>query len=482
MTTEAKMKNSNGKLDRRSMLALLTAGTAGELFVGSSTSARAVTLDRPREIVIVGGGMAGTSAAKYLKLWAGAAVSPVNVTLIVSDAVYTSNIMSNKVLTGQKTLAQLQYGYNALRSLGVTIVEGQVGSVDPVARKVTLASGTFGSSAEKSYDRLILAPGVDFVYKSFNGSSNSDIQFINMSAADAPDLLPHAWKAGPSTENLRNRLVALANGNNVIVTIPKAPYRCPPGPYERVCVVAEWLRNNKPASKLIVLDENAQVIVEPLSFGKAFSQTYASNVLYYPGASLLSVSNDAATAKTLTLRSAVQLTNALTNEKSGPAVAQFTAEVVNLIPQQQAGRIVIDTLQDKLDATGRWAPVNELSYEVRGLAGVHVIGDAISSSQPKAGHIGNQEAKICADAILRMDFTPVGAPYAKPVTNSACYTPISSTTATWLTAVFAYDTNLGKMVLVDPPGVVEPSGGTPTTTAYRQMDKWFAGLMEDAFG
>ena len=476
------MKKSNGKLDRRSILALLTAGTAGELFVGSSTSAKAVTLDRPREVIVVGGGMAGTTAAKYLKLWGAAAVSPLNVTLIISDPKYTSNIMSNKVLTGQKTLAELEYGYDGLVALGVNIVIGQVGSVDAVGKKVILSSGSFGDSAEKSYDRLILAPGVDFVYKSFTGTTNDAIQFVNMTAEQAPDLLPHAWKAGPSTENLRNQLLALTNGNNVIITIPKAPYRCPPGPYERVCVVAEWLRNNKPASKLIVLDENPKVIVEPLSFGNAFSKTYASNVSYYSGASLASVTYNSAQDKSVTLRNAVQLTDALTNTKSGPAISQFSAEILNLIPQQQAGKIVIDTLQDKLDASGRWAPVDELSYEVKGLSAVHVIGDAISSAQPKAGHIGNQEAKICADAILRMEFTPVGAPYAKPVTNSACYTPISTTTATWLTAVFAYDTNLQKMVLVDPPGVVEPSGGVPTTSAYSQMNKWFAGLMEDAFG
>lgn len=478
------MKNSNGKLDRRSILALLTAGTAGELFVGASTSAKAVTLDRPREIIVVGGGMAGTTAAKYLKLWGAAAVSPLNVTLVISDPRYTSNIMSNKVLTGQKTLAELEYGYDALLALGVNVVVGQVGSVDTAGKTVTLSSGTFGTSAEKAYDRLILAPGVDFVYKSFAAAttSNEDIQFLNMTAEQAPDLLPHAWKAGPSTENLRNQLLGLTDGNNVIITIPKAPYRCPPGPYERVCVVAEWLRKNKPASRLIVLDENPKVIVEPLSFGNAFSKTYAANVSYFPGASLASVTYNSAKDKSVTLRSAVQLTNALTNAKSGAEISQFTAEIVNLIPQQQAGKIVIDTLQGKLDATGRWAPVDELSYEVKGLPAVHVIGDAISSAQPKAGHIGNQEAKICADAILRMEFTPVGAPYAKPVTNSACYTPISATTATWLTAVFAYDTNLQKMVLVDPPGIVEPSGGVPTTTAYSQMNKWFAGLMEDAFG
>ena len=476
------MKTSNGKLDRRSILALLTAGTAGELFVGSSTSARAVTLDRPREIIVVGGGMAGTSAAKYLKLWGASAVSPLNVTLIISDPKYTSNIMSNKVLTGQKTLAELEYGYDGLVALGVNVVIGQVGSVDTAGKKVTLSSGTFGTSAEKAYDRLILAPGVDFVYKSFAASTNEDIQFANMTADQAPDLLPHAWKAGPSTENLRNQLLALTNGNNVIITIPKAPYRCPPGPYERVCVVAEWLRKNKPASRLIVLDENPKVIVEPLSFGNAFSKTYASNVSYFPSASLASVTYNTAKEKSVTLRNPVQLSNALTHTKGGAAISQFSAVVIPLVPQQQAGKIVIDTLQGKLDASGRWAPVDELSYEVKGLAAVHVIGDAISSAQPKAGHIGNQEAKICADAILRMEFTLVGAPYAKPVTNSACYTPISETTATWLTAVFAYDTSLQKMVLVDPPGVVEPSGGIPTTTAYSQMNKWFAFMIEVAFG
>ena len=479
------------RLDRRSIVALLTAGAAGEIFVGSSAKAQAQTVT-PKEIAVVGGGMAGTSAAKYLKMWGDEGGNPVNVTLIVATATYTSCIMSNKVLTGEMPLTSLVYNYDKLKARGVTVVVGEVASVTPGSRTVTLGgTAEFPEGGQtKNFDRVVLAPGIDFSYKSFDVASGTslDIGFTGMTVAQAPDLLPHAWKAGPTTTALRNQLVGLTNGNKVIITIPKAPYRCPPGPYERVCVIADWIKRNRPKSKVIVLDENANVLVEPLSFGNALAKTYATYVEYYPNASIKSVKWTSAKSKTVTLRVGAKKTNALTKAIiNNTAVTTFTAEIVNLIPQQKGGKIVIDTfgaVTGGLDASGKWAVIDERSYEAKAavLAGIHVVGDSISSAQPKAGHIGNQEAKVCADAILRLESDTVRPVYAEPVTNSACYTPISSTLATWLTAAFRYDLTSNKMALVTPPGVVEPAGGVATTTAHGQMKKWFAALMEDTFG
>jgi len=213
--------------------------------------------------------------------------------------------------------------------------------------------------------------------------------------------------------------------------------------------------------------------------GKAFT-TIHTNIDYYANAAVSAVTFDSATpsVKTVTLAAAAARTDPVTGTALDAPVSEITAAVVNLLPKMKGGQIMLDTLAGVEGAIvdGRWAKVNELSYETL-VPGVHVIGDSIASKQPKAGHIGNQQGKVCADAILRLE---TGLqPYPAPVTNAACYTPITSTTATWLTAVFAYKAEAGEMQVV-PPGVVEAPEG-PTTASYSEMGEWFGELMADTF-
>ncbi len=399
-------------------------------------------------IVIVGGGMAGVTLAKYLRLWGGTGVK---VTLIEKAPSYTSNIMSNKVLTGQMTLADLNYVYDTLKNhYGVQVVSGTVTGIDSGDQTVALAGG-----ASYGYDRLVLAPGLEF-----------DLLPGMSSLTQYDQLIPHAWQAGPQTQLLRNQLISMANGADVVITIPKAPYRCPPGPYERACVVADWLATNKPASQVVVLDANAGILVERDNFAAAFNGAHGYTVDYRSG------------CEKLNIESVTNRTVSYVDVKGKKQI--LTAGVLNPIPPQRAPQWLADAGLYNPAAGERSVRVNVLSYESTQVPLVHVIGDASLTTQPKAGHIGNQQAKTCADAILRLLQNQPLDP--APVTNSACYTPITATTATWLSAVYQYDAKTGTMFIPSQHnGGGAISTSEPSTDNYKDMQVWFKTLMADTF-
>lgn len=405
------------------------------------------------DVIVVGGGMAGATVAKYLKLWSNGAVS---VALIEKEASYTSNIMSNMVITGQRTLSSLNYGYSTLTSnYGIERITGNVSAISATNKTVTYAYSSGGSSgfSTLSYGRLVLAPGLEF-----------DLMPGMSSLNEYDTLTPHAWRAGPQTQLLRNQLLALPDGQPVVITIPLAPFRCPPGPYERACVIADWLKVNKPNSQLVVLDANPDIIVEKENFSTAFSGAHGYVVNYQPGCTVTHV-NSASKSVTYT--------------KGGTSYS-ITSGVLNPIPPQRAPAL----LDSAGLLSGGFAPVNVLSFESTLKPGIHVIGDASKTTLPKAGHVGNQEAKTCADAILR---AMAGAsPDPAPVMNSACYTPVTSTKATWLSAVYQYDPSQQKMIAATRNylGVsyAQPiAAGSATADNYQDMLIWFNTLMRDTF-
>jgi sulfide dehydrogenase [flavocytochrome c] flavoprotein chain len=392
-------------------------------------------------VVIVGGGMAGLAAAKYLKVWGG---SGVQVTLIERNPSYTSNILSNLVLTGQRTVSSLVYSYATVRqNYGVDIRQGNVVGIDSVNKRVTLAD-----KSTLQYDRLIVAPGVVF-----------DV-LPGLESDAARSRVVHAWQAGPETTTLRNQLVAMPAGGTFVMTIPASPYRCPPGPYERACVVADWLKRNKPGSKVIVLDANAGIQAERHTFETAFAGLFAGIVEYVPNAAVKSIDTGPS--------------RIVVDSQMGT----FLGDVVNAIPPQRAGKIVLDNgLANSAD--GRWAGVKAATFESTAFAGIHVIGDSCSAGIPKAGHIGNQEGKTAADAILRA-FRGL-APDTDVVVNSACYSPITASTASWLTALYQHDASIapaGGYVMV---GGAPSEATSPTSDNYSDMNKWFSTLMGETF-
>jgi NADPH-dependent 2,4-dienoyl-CoA reductase/sulfur reductase-like enzyme len=404
---------------------------------GTTASALPVTGLSGR-VVVVGGGMAGAAVAKFLRLWGGAGVQ---VTLVEREARYTSNILSNLVLNDRVTMTSLEFSYAALTTTyGITVIRGEAQAADPVAKKLTVA--TASGPKVLAYDRLVVAPGIDFAYPA------------GLETAEARALVPHAWQAGTQTVLLRNQIRAMRAGGTFIMTVPPAPYRCPPGPYERACVVADWLKRNRPRSKVIVLDANPGITAERENFTRAFTVTHAGVIDYVPNAPVISV--DAATRTVQT------------------AMGPFRGDVLNVIPTNVGPRLLADL--GIANAANGFAGVDVLSYESTAAAGIHVIGDASATTQPKAGHIGNQEGKVCADAIVRI--LGGGSPDPAPVTNSSCYSPITFETASWLTAVFAYDPVTRTMKVV--PGASGEATGA-NKDHYEDMFVWFRTLMRDTF-
>jgi NADPH-dependent 2,4-dienoyl-CoA reductase/sulfur reductase-like enzyme len=400
-------------------------------------------------VIVVGGGMAGATVAKYLRLWSR---NELSVALIEKDASYVSNIMSNEVLTGKRaSVGTLAYSYSTLTSkYGVNRLQGTVTGIDAINKTVTYS--TPSGNVVLTYDRLVLAPGLEF-----------DLMPGMSSASQYDTLVPHAWKAGPQTTLLRQQLLAMPDYQNVVITIPPAPYRCPPGPYERACVIADWLKTNRPNSKLIVLDANNTIQAQATNFQNAFNGAYGYRVDYRPGCAVTNLQLVAG-ANTVTF----------TQNSSTQAV---TAAVLNPIPPQRAPALLVDSGL----VSGKFAPVNLLSYESTLKPGIHVIGDACNSGMPKAGHIGNQEAKTCANAIVNaLKGSQYALAEASPVLNSACFTPVTSTQATWLSAVYQYSS--GVMVPSTQNGATQPRSATAASTGnYSDMEKWFKTLMSDTF-
>lgn len=416
------------ELSRRQFLKNLSLGLGAAALPISMTQAAVV---RPR-VLVIGGGFAGATAAKYLCLWSN---NMVDVSLIEPNAIYYSPILSNLVLNGQRQIAQLGFKYDTLaQKYGIQILRSTAIALNSASRTVKLANGqTLG------YERLILAPGVQF--KAITGLNSNKVL--------------HAWKSGNQVQQLRQQLQAMPAGGSFVMSIPKAPYRCPPGPYERACVVADYLKRNKPGSKVIVLDSNPDITVERDTFNHAFTQTYAGIVQYVPNTLLQAVDSIKKVAIT--------------------SFGDYRADVLNVIPPHQAGSIVKNHGLAN-SSSGDWANVNPLSYESTAVQGIHIIGDSQGTGQPKAGHIANAEAKICADAVLRL--LSGAQPFQAPITNSACYSPISANTASWLTAAFAYDPASQSMQLI--PASFGASSGASTSN-YRKMFDWANSLFGDTF-
>ena len=413
----------------------------------------------PGRIVVIGGGMAGATVAKYLRLWGG---SSLEVVVIEPDTTYQSNIMSNFVLTGARTLSSLNYSLSTLvKRYGVKTVTGRVTAITPNASGIggTVSVGT----TSIAYNRLVVAPGLDFAS-------------VPGVAADKQQYFPHAWKTGPQTTELRRQLLAMpANGGQFLMSIPAAPYRCPPGPYERACLIADWLQRNKPGSKLVVLDENPGIAAEAATFNRAFTQLYPNTITYLPNRTITSVQGGSTGGGSVFSSTVTGIVGGVA--QAGTAAETFTnLNVISPITPQRAGSVLSNVAGGGvLNALGgRFAGVDVLSYE-SAVPGIHVIGDASQTTQPKAGHIANQEAKVCADAIVRLMSNQPLDP--APVTNSACFSPVNATQASWLSVVFQYQAGTpGKMV-----ASASDEAHAWTADNFKQMGKWFSQLMADTY-
>jgi sulfide dehydrogenase [flavocytochrome c] flavoprotein subunit len=399
-------------------------------------------------VVVVGGGFAGSTVARYLSLWGGADFT---ITLIDPREAHSSCVMSNLVLTRQLSLSQLTFDHQPLADrFGLNTVLASATGIDTSAKRVQLSNGD-----ALPYDSLVLATGIEFV-----GPDGYD-----------PDLIPHAWIAGDSTEQLKSQLSGeLDPGGTIVMTIPKAPYRCPPGPYERACLLAAVARQitNEAGGvgvhgtpKVYVLDANSGIQAEKATFTAAFTRLYGDIIEYIPDAEVLSV-------------------DSVNRSVTTTGGASYQGQVLNVIPPHRAPALLRDA---GLTEDGDWAPVDPVTYETRvaGFRDIYVIGDAQATSQPKSAHMANAQAKICADAIMRRSSglpTHSSERLANVTTNSACFSPVSFTEAAWLTAVFRYSRTAGVMELA--PHSLGASEGWDRES-YRDMYTWASNLFSDTF-
>nr|MBP6853259.1 NAD(P)/FAD-dependent oxidoreductase [Rhodoferax sp.] len=363
-------------MQRRQLLQTMVAGSAAGV-LGLTAGCATTAGDAGPKVVVVGGGYGGATAAKYVRLWSDYRIQ---VTLIEPNASFVSCPISNLVLGGSKTMADITTPYdNLARRHGVRMVRDMVTTIDPDKRVVRLANGT-----ELPYDRLILSPGVDFMWESLPG----------MAKPGAQDRVLHSWKAGPQTVALRRQLEAMPDGGVYALAIPPVPYRCPPGPYERACQVAHYFSKAKPRSKVLILDANDDVTSKGPLFKKAWADRYRGIVEYRPKHTAVDV--DAAT-------------NTLKFEFND----DVKAAVLNVIPPMRAGDIAVKT--GLATANKRWCEVDFLTHESKAARNIHVLGDAIqiAPAMPKSGHMANQHGKTCAAAVVAL--LTGGQPNAMPI-------------------------------------------------------------------
>jgi NADPH-dependent 2,4-dienoyl-CoA reductase/sulfur reductase-like enzyme len=333
------------------------------------------------QVVVVGGGFGGATAAKYLRLWS---EGRIGVTLVEPNRSFVSCPLSNLVLGGSLTLAELTQGYDGLRRHGVRVVHDSAVAVDAQRRTLRLAGG-----GELAWDRLVVSPGIELTFDRIAGMSEA-----------LAERFPHAWKAGAQTALLRRQLESMPDGGVVLIGVPPAPYRCPPGPYERACQIAGYLKQHKPRSKLIVLDANPQVVSKGALFTRVWQEDFAGMIEHRANSAVAAID---ASAQTVTL-------------ELGERVR---GDVINLIPPMRAGAFARSA--GLANAGDRWCAVDWRTLESTALPGVHVLGDATLAApgMPKSGHMANQHGKAVAAALVeRLLHQREPSP---PVMNNTCY-------------------------------------------------------------
>ncbi len=394
------------------------------------------------KVVIVGGGAGGATVAHHLKKSA----PELDVTLVEVQPHYTTCFFSNLYLGGFRTLDSLTHGYDGLKGIGVNVVHDMATGVDTAKKTVTLKDGD-----RLSYDRLVLSPGIDFKYEGIEGYS-----------PEAAEVMPHAWKAGPQTKLLKSKLEAMEDGGLVVIAPPGNPYRCPPGPYERMCMVAHYLKSNKPKSKLIILDPKTKFSKQPV-FMEAVNK-------YYKDIVQLNLTNEIDNFAVVKIDTG---TGELTT-KSGD---KFTAAVANIIPNQKAGKIAFDAGC----TDGDWCPVEAGTFLSAKVSDVYVLGDAsVATQMPKSGFSANSQAKAVAAHIASV---LGGKKLFPPRFRNTCWSLVAPNDSVKVGASYQAGEKDGKQMLVASGGFVSKVGedAKMREEQFKESEGWYSGITADIF-
>jgi sulfide dehydrogenase [flavocytochrome c] flavoprotein subunit len=423
------------KINRRNFIKI--AGTAAAASAIGFPSIAAA--GGKKQVVIVGGGVGGATAAKYIRR----ADASIEVTLIEPNEHYYTCFMSNEVLGGERSMDSIKFGYDGLRKHGVTVVHDSATAIDAAARTVTTKGGK-----SFSYDRCIVAPGISFV---------DNIAGYDAAAAEK---MPHAWKAGPQTMLLRKQLEAMPDGGMVLIAPPPNPFRCPPGPYERACQIAHYLKNHKPKSKILIIDKKDKFSKQGL-FTQAWDRHYKGMIEWVKavdtGGGVKSVNAAAGTVNT-------------EFEEYKPAVA-------NIIPAQKAGEIA--QLAGLTDDSG-WCPIDGKTFESTLQKGIHIVGDAaIQDPLPKSGYAANSEAKVVAAAVVDL---VNGREPGTPSWVNTCYSIVAPEDG--VSVAMVYNLVDGKVAKVEGSGGLTPMDSSPEDRAreVQYAYSWFNNITNDIFG
>ena len=430
------------KFNRRDFLKL----TGGVAAMGSISYSSFAIGGAKKKVVIVGGGIGGATAARYIKM----ADSSIDVTIIEPNKNYYTCFMSNEVLSGDRSIDSIRFGYEGLKKEGINIVHDIVNDIDADGRMVK----TRGGDSFK-YDRCIVSPGVSMRYDTIEGYD-----------AKVAETIPHAWKAGSQTITLRKQLTAMKDGGTVIIAAPPNPFRCPPGPYERASQIAHYLKNNKPKSKILILDPK-----EKFSKFGLFTAGWKKHYGYGTDNSLIEWINGSAGGKVEGVDAKNKTLNALVDE--------FKGDVLNVIPAQKAG--LIASIAGLTNKSG-WCPVELNTFESKIHKNIHVIGDAaIQSPLPKSGYAANSEAKVCAASVVAL-LNGDGIP--QPSFVNTCYSVIAP--GDGISVAMVYNYSDGKINKVKGSGGLTPGYGK-TTMEMREREvlyahSWFKNITKDVFG
>ncbi|MES9969245.1 MAG: NAD(P)/FAD-dependent oxidoreductase [Candidatus Thiodiazotropha sp.] len=429
------------KINRRDFIRV----SGGLTLAGGSLMFPTLALANSPRVVIVGGGVGGSTAAKYLRK-----LNPnVKVTLIEAEKNYTSCFMSNEVLSGDRSIDSITFGYEGLKGHGVEIVIDRVAAIEPDKKQVvTEKSGRF------DYDACVVSPGVDFKWEAIEGYS-----------PEVAETIPHAWFAGSQTVTLRKQVESMPEGGSVIIVAPPNPYKCPPGPYERAAQIAMYCKHHKPKAKILILDPKDAFSKQGL-FKQGWSQLYGfgteNAMIEWVGAAGGGVVEEI-DPSTRTLQAEIE---------------EFTADVINIIPPQKAGKVAFASNL----VEGDWCPVNKRTFESTLHPDVYVLGDASSAAKmPKSAYAANSQAKVAAAAIVAKF---AGADPGDPTYVNTCYSILGEAHGISVAAVYQLDEASNTILPIKGAGGLSPmdASAEQRKREVSYAHSWFKNVINDMLG